>query len=175
MTGIGLAVNVVAYQCAWLACVLSAAAHRPVIGIAVVLAIVLLHLYSANQPLRELRLIGVAILCGAVFETLLSASGWMQAEPTLPQGNLTPLWLVALWAGFATTLNVSLRSLRQRYLLTAALAGAGAPLAYLAGERLGALHWANQTTALLIVGVGWALLMPLLMKAAQRFDGFATS
>ena len=45
--------------------------------------------------------------------------------------------MVALWAAFATTLNVSLRALRQRYLLSAVLAAVGAPLAYYAGARAG--------------------------------------
>ena len=168
----GFIVNVIAYQGAWLACVLSAAAHRPAIGLVVMLAIIALHLGVAAQPRRELWLISITALCGAAFETLMGASGWMRAEPPLV-GGYTPLWMVALWAGFATTLNVSLRALRRRYLLTVVLAAAGAPLAYLAGIRLGALHWVEQAPALLAIALGWALLLPLLVKLAQRFDGFA--
>lgn len=175
MSRIGLVVNVVAYQCAWLACVLGAAAHRPGIGIFVVVGIILLHLYTAAAPKQELWLIAIAVLCGAVFETLLAASGWMRAESTMLDGGLTPVWMVALWAGFATTLNVSLRALRQHYLLTALIAAVGAPLAYHAGVRLGALHWINALPAMVIVALGWALLLPLLMKSAQRFDGFSAA
>ncbi|MBK6673233.1 MAG: DUF2878 domain-containing protein [Gammaproteobacteria bacterium] len=162
-----LVLNVVVYQCAWFACVLSAAAHRSYIGIAVAAAAVLLHLYVAPAPRRELPLIGLATLAGVGFESLLAASGWVQS-PVLP------VWMVALWAAFATTLNVSLRGLRHRYLLCAAIAAVGAPLAYEAGAALGAVQWVEATPALLLVGAGWALLLPLLMRAAQRFDGFAT-
>jgi hypothetical protein len=170
-----IAVNVVAYQCAWFACVLSAAALRPAIGIAVVAAVLLWHLYSAAQPRRELRLIAVAALLGAAFESLLIAGGWTSMPPPLLFASITPVWMVALWAAFATTLNVSLRALRHRYLLCAALAGIGAPLAYYTGARLGALQWEHEVPALLAIALGWALLTPLLMKSAQRFDGFATT
>jgi hypothetical protein len=166
--------NVVAYQCAWFACVLGAAAQHPAIGMIMVAGVIAWHLRSAPEPRRELRLIGVAVLCGLAFETVLAASGWVRMEPSPILGKLTPLWMVALWAAFATTLNVSLRAFRARYLLSAVLAGIGAPLAYHAGAGLGALHWVEPAPALVLIAVGWAMLMPLLMNAAQRFDGFAT-
>lgn len=169
-----LVVNLVVYQCAWFACVLSAAAHRPAIGVGVAGAAVLLHLYIAPAPRRELTLILLTTLAGAAFESVLTASGWVRFSPELLVGSVLPLCMVALWAAFATTLNVSLRALRQRYLLTAAIAAVGAPLAYQAGAALGALQWVDAMPALLLVAGGWAVLLPLLMRAAQRFDGFAT-
>jgi hypothetical protein len=168
-----VAVNVIAYQCAWFACVLAAAAQRPALGMIVAAAVVLWHLYCAARPQQEMRLIAFAALCGAGFESLLVASGWVRMPHAALFASVTPLWMVALWATFATTLNVSLRALRPRYLLSAALAGCGAPLAYYAGERMGALEWVNEVPALLVIALGWAMLTPLLMKSAQRFDGFA--
>jgi len=175
MSRLRLAINIVAYQCAWFACILGAAAQRPGLGMAVALAVVLWHLGSAPEPRRELRLIGIAVLLGLAFESLLVASGWVHMEPGVLFGSITPLWMVALWAAFATTLNVALRGLRHRYLLCAALGAVGAPLAYYAGARLGALHWVNEVPALLVIALGWAVLTPVLMKSAQRFDGFTTA
>jgi hypothetical protein len=168
-------VNVIAYQCAWFACVLGAAAGKPFIGMLVVGAVLVWHLSQARAPLRELQLIGIVTAIGAAFETTLVASGLVSMTPTQLLGGLTPLWMVALWAAFASTLNVSLRTFRHRWLLCALLAGIGAPLAYLAGVRLGALQWAHAWPALLAIGAGWALLTPLLLKSAQRFDGYATA
>jgi hypothetical protein len=159
-----VAVNVIAYQCAWFACVLGAAAQRPAWGLAAAAAVVLWHLHTATTPWDELRLVAVAILTGAIFESLLAASGWVRMQPAL---------MVALWAAFATTLNVSLRSLRPHYAWSAALAAVCAPLAYYGGSRLGALQWEDERSALLAIAIGWAVLMPMLMKTAQRFDGFA--
>jgi hypothetical protein len=175
MKALHLAVNVVAYQFAWLACVLSAAAKRPLMGMAVALGVVLWHLHAASEPRRELPLILIAALLGTTFESLLVASGWVRMEPAVLLGSFTPLWMVALWAAFATTLNVSLRGLRRHYLLSALLAGAGAPLAYYTGARMGALQWVQETPALLVIAAGWAVLTPLLMKSALRFDGFSAA
>jgi hypothetical protein len=102
------------------------------------------------------------------------ASGWVQSSPVLLLGSVLPVWMVALWAAFATTLNVSLRAYRHRYAVGAAIAAVGAPLAYEAGAALGALQWVQATPALLLVAGGWGVLMPVLMRTAQRFDGFAT-
>jgi Protein of unknown function (DUF2878) len=170
-----LVINVVAYQCAWFAGVLGAAAQRPAMGVAVAVAVVSWHLYTATTPRHELRLVAIATLVGAAFESLLVASGWIHIGPELLLGSFTPLWMVAVWAAFATTLNVSLRALRPRYVLSALLAAVGAPLAYAAGARLGALQWVDEMPALVAIAVGWAVLMPLLMKSAQRYDGFATA
>jgi hypothetical protein len=168
-------VNVIAYQCAWFTCVLSAAAGRPMVGVLVVAAALLWHLRQASMPLRELQLIAIVTAIGAVFESALVASGLVRMPAEQLLGGVTPLWMVALWAAFASTLNVSLRSLRTRTTLCTVLAGLGAPLAYLAGVRLGALQWAHTLPALLVIGAAWALVTPLLLRSAQRFDGYAAT
>jgi hypothetical protein len=167
-----VAVNLVAYQCAWLACVLGMAQQRPVLGLAVALATVLIHLHAAKAPRRELALVGVAVALGLVFESGLLASGWVRMQAPLPNAGNLPVLMVVLWGAFATTLNVALRPMRHRYLACAALAAVGAPLAYVAGARLGAIEWVEALPALLAISIGWAVLLPLLMRVAQRLDGF---
>ncbi len=49
-----------------------------------------------------------------------------------------------------------------------------APLAYYAGSRLGAVEFVNVGTALLVIGAGWVVLMPVLVSLAARLDGYAT-
>jgi hypothetical protein len=166
-----LAVNLIAYQCAWLACVLGAAHQRPAIALAVALAVLLLHLSTASAPRRELALIGVAVVVGGLFESGLVAGGWVRVNEAQLVGSSTPLLMVVLWAVFATTLNVALRPLRGHHLLIALLAAVGAPLAYLAGSRLGALEMPDAMSALVLISAGWAVLLPLLMRTAQRLDG----
>jgi len=72
---------------------------------------------------------------------------------------------------FATTLNLSMRWLRGRIVLAAAIGCAGGPLAYLAGHRIGGIQFVDETSALLMLAVGWALLMPLLVRLGETFDG----
>ena len=87
----------------------------------------------------------------------------------LPQGEINERNALL----FATTLNVSLKWMKRRYLLAAVFGGLGGPLAYYAGHRLGAVGFSDIQTALLAVGIGWAFIMPLLMLLAERFDGYS--
>jgi len=107
-----LVFNVVLFQLGWFACVLGAAHDLPWIGVPAAVAIIAWHLARAAQPKPEFALIAAAALLGALFETLLVQSGWVRfARGTLIEGT-APYWMITLWAIFATTLNVSLRSQR---------------------------------------------------------------
>lgn len=168
-------VNLLLYQAGWFACVLSAAGGRPWVGAVTVAFIVAWHLARAARPLPELALIGAAVAAGALFETLLVQSGWVRFETGMLIDGTAPYWMIALWANFATTLNVSLRALRSYPWLAAAFGALGAPAAYFAGAKLGAMEFTTVALALAAIGVGWALLSPALFGAARRLDGYAPS
>lgn len=170
-----VATNAILFQVGWFACVLGAARGAPWtwIGLATVGAIAAWHVARARKPAAELRLLLLALLVGAVFETLLARTGWLRIEEGIWIAGIAPVWMAALWANFATTLNVSLRPLRDRLGLAALLGAIGAPLAYFGGSRLGAMELIEAMPALLAIGVGWLLLAPLLFMAARRFDGYA--
>jgi hypothetical protein len=167
-----LVVNVVLFQVGWFACVLGAAQGLPLIGALAAAVIIAWHLVRAVDPKKEMVLIAAAIIVGALFETLLVQAGWVRfATGVLVEGT-TPYWMVALWAIFATTLNVSLRSLRPHLGFAALLGAIGGPAAYYAGTRLGALEFTAAGTAIAI-GIGWAILTPALLGAARHMDGYA--
>jgi hypothetical protein len=165
--------NAVLYQAGWFACVLGAAHGRPWIGAVAALAIVAWHLARASDPRRELALVAASAIVGLAFETALVQSGWVRFPNGVLLEGTAAYWMVALWALFATTLNVSLRSFRARPGLGAALGALGAPAAYYAGARLGALEMTSLGAALAAVAVGWALIAPALLAAARRLDGYA--
>ncbi|HMA31616.1 MAG TPA: DUF2878 domain-containing protein [Casimicrobiaceae bacterium] len=165
------AVNLVAFQCGWFACVLGAAHQRPYAGVAAVAAIALAHVATAVRPRAELALLGLAAGIGATWDSLLAATGWVAyASGALVPGT-APLWIVALWVLFATALNRSLAWLKPRLALAAVLGAIGGPLAYVGGARLGALSFPHETAALIAQAIGWAALTPLLLRLAQRHDG----
>lgn len=168
-----LLLNVILFQAGWFACVLGAANGLPWAGALAAVAIVGWHLARARQPRQELALVAAAVVVGAVFETMLVQTGWVRFDAGVLLEGAAPYWMVALWALFATTLNVSLRSLRERLWLAALLGAAGGPAAYYAGSRLGALEFAAVGAALVAIGVGWAVLAPALLAAARRLDGYA--
>lgn len=166
-------VNALLFQAGWFATVLGAARGLPWLGVIAATAIVAWHLARAPRPRAELALLALAIAAGAAFETLLVQSGWLRFEAGIVVAGTAPVWMVALWANFATTLNVSLRLLRARLPL-AALAGAiGAPVAYFSGARLGAIEIVATGPALAAIAAGWTVLTPLLFAAARRLDGYA--
>lgn len=166
-------INVSLFQISWFACVWSAAAHQPWIGVLVIMAVIGAHLRRAAVPKRELQLILLALGIGLVFDSFLVSQGWLTYSSGNPIPHLAPYWIVALWGLFATLLNVSLRWMRRRW-MTAGLFGAvGGPAAYYGGLRLGALEFGDMEAALTALAVGWALLTPLLLALSERFDGQA--
>lgn len=165
--------NVALFQAAWFAIVLSAASGMTWIAPIVTIALLAWHLQHAQQPRRESSLIAIAVAFGAAFETAIAALEVVAPASGTPGTGLAAYWLVCLWAIFATTLNVSLRWLRPRPVLAAALGAIGGPLAYAGGAELGALHLEASYFSLGALAFGWALATPLLLIAAKRFDGYA--
>ena len=168
-----LVVNILLFQAGWFACVLGAAHDLPWAGPLAAAAIVAWHLARAAQPNHELALVAVAAVLGALFETLLVQAGWVRFETGVLIEGTAPYWMVALWAIFATTLNISLRSLRPHRWLAAVLGAIGGPVAYYAGARLGALEFGAAGAALAAIAIGWGILTPVLLGAARRLDGYA--
>jgi hypothetical protein len=166
-----LLVNIIAFQAGWFSCVLGAANGYPMLGPVAVLLAVSLHLVMAYKPRRELVLILIAAVLGALFDTLLLQTGWL----TYPNGMLwagtAPYWIVAMWLLFATTLNVSLRWLRRSYFAAALLGLVGGPLSYYGGAKLGGLTFVNMPAALTALAIGWAVVIPLLVWLSERLDG----
>jgi len=164
-------VNAVAFQAGWFACVLSAARGWPWAGAGVAVAIVGLHLLRAARPLEELKLVGIALSIGVVWDSALASLGSLRFTSGVLVDGIAPPWILAMWALFATTLNVSLAWLKCRAVVAAILGAVAGPLSYWAGARLGAVEILARVPALLALAIGWAVITPLLAAAARRFDG----
>ena len=164
-------INALLFQAGWLCCVLAGANHLPWLGTFTALLIVTWHLGNAIDARRELLLILIAGTIGAIWDSLLVYAGWfMYPSGTLLAGT-APHWIVAMWLLFATTLNVSLRWLKQRMLLSAVLGAVAGPAAYYAGYKLGGVLITDLAIAMGSLALGWALFMPLLMSLSNRLDG----
>jgi hypothetical protein len=71
-----------------------------------------------------------------------------------------PLWMVALWLMFATVWTQLTRTTTLPGWLLTALATLGGPLAYLFGERLGAITFLEPTFIVVSWMIpGWLVLM----------------
>ena len=166
--------NFLAFQIGWFACVLGGAHDLPWVGTGIALVIVAWHLTRAVRPKQELLLVLSAAAIGALFDTLLVWLGWFTYSSGTLIAGTAPHWMVALWMLFATTLNLSLSWLKRRLFVAVLFGAIGGPLAYLGGEKLGALNFESPTAGLIALAIGWASLTPLLAMIAQRFDGFVS-
>jgi hypothetical protein len=165
-------INFVLFQAGWFACVLGGASGMPWIGLIAVVTIVLFHLAKASRPKSELKLILLAVLLGTAWDSLLVINGLLNYSSGMLHSYLAPYWIIAMWALFSTTLNVSLQWMKGRMALSALFGAIGGPLAYYAGYRLGAVYLSDQLTALMTLALGWAIMMPILMRFAEHFNGY---
>ncbi|HEY9200126.1 MAG TPA: DUF2878 domain-containing protein [Gammaproteobacteria bacterium] len=163
-------INFVAFQLGWFACVLSAASNRPMLGIGSALLLLGLHFSLSAQLRRDLLLVSGIALIGSSWDSLLTWQQLMLFSSGQYHHNLAPAWISAMWLMFATTINVSLRWLYQRYWLAALLGAIAGPLAYHAGAALDAVTMPQPVLALLVMSIGWALMMPLFIKLAERIE-----
>ena len=166
--------NFLLFQLAWFASVLGAANGMPTAGPAAVLLVIAVHLWFAERPGSELALVVACGAIGALFDSLLVTSGWVAYASGMFAAGIAPYWIIAMWMSFATTLNVSLGWMHGRPMLAAAAGLVAGPLTYLAGAKLGGIQFVDQTMALAALGVGWALMMPLLLGLSRKLDGMST-
>jgi hypothetical protein len=165
-------VNFVAFQIGWFDCVLGAARGTPWLGVAVAAAVVAFHLGRASRARLELTLILIAAAIGFVWDSALVMLGWIAYPNGALIAGTAPIWIVAMWVVFSTTLNVSLAWLKRSLPLAVVFGAVGGPIAYVAGEKLGGLAFVQQTPALIALAIGWAAITPLLLRIADRFDGY---
>lgn len=170
-------INLVAFQCAWLALALGAAHGRSGIGIVVALLVIALHLYRSPDARAESKLLFAALIMGLVVESALMSGGVIVFDDERPvdglQAHLAPAWLVTLWPAFSTLLNVTFRPFRAWVVFAIVLGAAGVPVAYYAGEILGALSLPGPALhGLATIGLAWAIALPVLFGLARRFDGW---
>ena len=167
-------INFVLFQIGWFACVIGAAKQMPWLGVIVVLAIITWHLSQAKQPKLELILLLVAVIIGGIYDQLMQNSSLLVYQAHGWSESIVPAWILALWAVFVTTLNVSLRWMRGKWLVAILFGAIGGPLAYIGAARLGAVNLDNLPLSYVALSLGWAILTPLLLIISQKFDGFKT-
>lgn len=154
--------QLVLHQAGWWACVL----WMGWLGPLVMLTFVLIHLAVMRaQWQQELRLVVLSTVLGIGLDNALAASGSVTYVGDILVGH-SPLWLVAIWAGFGATMRHS-QSILIRSLRIAVLTGAvGGPLAYMGGEKLERLT-VTGTTGWIAIGVLWTVAMTTLFWAAR--------
>ncbi|NNC78180.1 MAG: DUF2878 domain-containing protein [Woeseiaceae bacterium] len=159
--------NFLLFQAAWFSSVLGAANQMPMIGPAVVAIVVAVYLVASEQPYSEFLLVLGCGFVGALFDSALVAAGWVGYPSGMFAEGVAPYWIIAMWMSFATTLKISLFWLRGKPLLAALVGLVAGPLTYLAGAKLGGIQLLDETAALVALGAGWAVILPILVNMAH--------
>jgi hypothetical protein len=106
----------------------------------------------------------IALAMGVVADSLLAATGVLAFASPWPWTFAAPVWILAMWAGFALTLNHSMAFLRGRWLAATAFGAIGGPLAYWGAARgFDAVDFGlGLPIALAALAVVWGVAMPAL-------------
>jgi len=165
------ALNYVLYQAGWCATIGAVVLGVPAAGMVVAAILVAVHLRLASEPRVELGLILLAGAIGFVVDSVQVATGRLSFPVGSAVAWLCPPWIVVMWMQFATTFRYSLRWVVSRP-VRAALAGAvGGPLAYLGGERLGAVQLHDPRGLTLgLMGLLWLVAVPLLARGVGAWS-----
>ena len=166
-----LVANFILFQIAWFACVLGAAKAMPWTGVGVTFIILCWHFYHTKQAKAEIALMLAALFIGGVFDQSMLTSRLIEYQAHGWSNWLAPVWILALWLAFATTLNASLAWMQGRYLVCMLFGAAGGPLAYLGAEKIGAISLLGNA-AYIALSLSWAVVTPLLVYLAAKLNGF---
>ncbi|MEM8983885.1 MAG: DUF2878 domain-containing protein [Pseudomonadota bacterium] len=167
-------INLLLFKLGWAAAVFSATYGEAWIGAATIAAIAAINLAMAAQPRRELLLLIAAATVGLIWESVLTAQGVLiyAQSPSVP---VAPYWIVAMWILLATTLNVSMRWMKKSPWLALLFGAIGGPLSFIAGEKIGAVVFPQPTLAIVVISIGWAVLVPAMLRIADIFNGHTTA
>lgn len=164
-------INFILFQAAWFACVLGAANAMPWLGVGVTAIAIAWHLYQAKPAKPEILLMLIALVIGATFDQSMLSYHLIEYVHHGWSASIVPVWILALWLGFVTALNVSLRWMHGRTLVAILFGAIGGPLAYLSASKLGAVSLLG-INSYIALSVGWAIITPLLLLLSAKFDGF---
>lgn len=165
-------VNILGFKLGWMSSVLGASREMPWLGPAVLIAVLAVHLRHARRPDLELGLVIACGIIGAWFDSILAATGWVSYPSGQIAPHFAPYWIVGMWMLFATTLNRSMSWLKGRLPLAAVMGAVAGPMSYFAGSRLGGIVFEQPIAAVIALSAGWALIMPVVVRLAERLDGF---
>ncbi|MCB9852682.1 MAG: DUF2878 domain-containing protein [Phycisphaerales bacterium] len=166
-----LILNIVGLQAGWFICVASGAAGDAKLAAAFVTVHIVVHLALSSARLRDGIVILSTGLVGIGADAAMLRAGAIAFDSGVIGGWLIPIWMIALWVNFSTSLNLTLEFLQSRTILAAVLGGVGGATAYVGGVKFGALHmpwglWKGGCA----VALEWAIVTPVLAWIAMRAD-----
>lgn len=171
--------NLLGFQVVWFAAVIGAAEGYVWAGPMAAAVFALAHFAFTPDRRGDALLLVFALLMGIVADSALVLAGLLTFVNPWPWPALAPVWILAMWGGFALTLNHSMAFLRDRPAGAAVFGLVGGPLAYWGAAR----GWeavsfdAGLVPAMLALAVVWGVALPALytLHASGGRKGLARS
>jgi len=162
-------VNLGVFYIAWFACVL----WKMPWAVAAAVVAIALHLVWVRPVVGEWRVVIACSALGVIVDSLLTLADVFKfqtvGEADVFGETLAPLWLMALWLVFATTLNVSMKPLSNNLVLAGLLGAIMGPFSYWLGLKLDAVSFPlGVPVTLLLLAPIWAIMLPALLSIANR-------
>ncbi len=163
-------INFVLFQVGWFILIWGAAHQKLLLSMIVTGLILLIHIMQAPRKKEATILLVIIMLLGSIFDQFLLLTNLVIYKSQFIE-YFVPIWIIALWGLFATTLNISLSWLKSNNVLAVLFGLIGGPVAYFAAERLDAVQLTNHFS-IYALSLGWAFLTPSCLYIAEKWNGF---
>ena len=162
--------NILGFNIGWWACVLGAANGFSYVGPAAMLVFLVLHFYINAFDYSEIKLIIIFAFLGTLIDTLMVYTGMLSYKGLYEEDIIiAPLWITAMWCGFAATVNHSMAFLKGKWIYSLISGAIFGPLAYMTGQGLGAINFnADHLSIIILLAVVWAFSLPLIFFVNDR-------
>lgn len=167
--------NFAAFQAAWFVAVWGAAHAHETLGVAAITVVLAIHLWITRDRSGEPLLLLATLPIGFVVNATLNTTGAVTGEGSALAAWLPPPWLLAMWPLFGSLFNESMSWMRGRYAIGVAFGVVGAPLSYLGGVRMGAVHVSDHALHwVALTAVTWGTAMWLVLALQARWTPATT-
>lgn len=161
--------NALGFQLVWLAAVVGAAYGWWWAGPATLIPFAIWQIATSRWPRADLLLMCGAAAGGFAIDSVWTLSGMMQFASPAPSTAWAPVWIVAMWMGFALTLNHSLSALKTHPWVAVMFGLLGGPLAYWIADRgWNAVEIVPGALPYIALAIAWAIATPAMLYTAER-------
>ena len=161
-------INLVVFNIIWALSAWGGANNHPEVGVISVSCSAAIYIWRSQNRKRCIKFYSCAAALGFFADTLL-----IQIQAILvPSSNapISPLFMVCLWINFATTFDYSLHWVHKYFKSGLLCAFLGAPGAYYAGAKAGAIQLnPSLPYSLGSIGILWTGAMAVLVIASRRW------
>jgi|GEM_PF-231668 len=167
-TKVQIAFNALAFQAAWWACVIGVMQGMPLAGpLAMMLFLLINHLWISRNS-EELQMVLAVGIFGTAIDTMLFGGGLIRYEGGYGSALIAPLWISAMWMGFAATIHHALAWMKKSVWLGFSMGAVFGPLSYWTGHNFGVLNFEQPLlSTLTVLALIWGLTIPLLYKLSS--------